>query len=102
MNRMSSSRSSGDMGNPETCGLLRRLVQCSTNLLWPQDWHSSLYRMLKASTNCGPHRAPFDHLLAAQAQIEDLPVISNDSSAGSGAELRPTAIHTFLMAIGHG
>jgi len=26
----------------------------------------------------GPHRDPFDRMLAAQAQIEDLPIISND------------------------
>lgn len=26
----------------------------------------------------GPHRDPFDRMLAAQAQIEDLPIITND------------------------
>ena len=27
----------------------------------------------------GPHRDPFDRMLAAQAQIEDLPIVSNDT-----------------------
>ena len=26
----------------------------------------------------GPHRDPFDRMLAAQAQLEDLPIVSND------------------------
>lgn len=26
----------------------------------------------------GPHRDPFDRMLAAQAQIEDIPIVSND------------------------
>jgi len=32
----------------------------------------------RASGLPGPHRDPFDRMLAAQAQIEDLPIITND------------------------
>ncbi len=28
----------------------------------------------------GDHRDPFDRMLAAQAQIEDLPIVSNDTA----------------------
>ncbi len=28
----------------------------------------------------GDHRDPFDRMLAAQAQIEDLPIVSNDAA----------------------
>ena len=35
----------------------------------------------------GEHRDPFDRMLAAQAQIEDLPIVSNDDAfAGFGVE----------------
>jgi PIN domain nuclease of toxin-antitoxin system len=35
----------------------------------------------------GEHRDPFDRMLAAQAQIEDLPIVSNDAAfAGFGVE----------------
>lgn len=32
----------------------------------------------KAGRLPGPHRDPFDRMLAAQAQLEDLPIITND------------------------
>ena len=33
----------------------------------------------------GEHRDPFDRMLAAQAQIEDLPIVSNDAAFASFA-----------------
>jgi PIN domain nuclease of toxin-antitoxin system len=42
---------------------------------------------LKAGSLSGEHRDPFDRMIAAQALIEKLPVITNDSEiAGLGAE----------------
>lgn len=32
----------------------------------------------KAGRLPGPHRDPFDRMLAAQAQLEDLPIVTND------------------------
>lgn len=33
----------------------------------------------------GPHRDPFDRMLAAQAQLEDLPIVTNDPVFGAFA-----------------
>jgi PIN domain nuclease of toxin-antitoxin system len=39
----------------------------------------------KAGRLPGPHRDPFDRMLAAQAQLEDLPIVTNDPVFGAFA-----------------
>jgi PIN domain nuclease of toxin-antitoxin system len=38
----------------------------------------SVLHALRAGRLPGTHRDPFDRMLAAQARIEDLPIVSND------------------------
>ena len=38
----------------------------------------SVMHAQRAGVLPGPHRDPFDRMLAAQAQIEDLPIVTND------------------------
>jgi PIN domain nuclease of toxin-antitoxin system len=40
----------------------------------------SVSHALRAGLLKGSHKDPFDRMLAAQAQIEDVPIISNDKA----------------------
>lgn len=43
-----------------------------------QELPIALQHALAAGLLPGPHRDPFDRMLAAQSQIEDLPIVTND------------------------
>lgn len=46
-----------------------------------QEFHSldiTVLHAQRAGRLPGPHRDPFDRMLAAQSQIEDLPIVTND------------------------
>ena len=58
-----------------------RLVAAFASLLEEQSFTAlpvTLDHALRAGNLPGPHRDPFDRMLIAQAQAEDMPIISNE------------------------